>query len=351
MSSIKYKYAFDESRKIVSIDSVTDADRYNHTYYCISCGAELKPRLGSKNVHHFYHVNADASCSGETYLHTLAKYRLKDRFDSSEEFKISLYQYRRCVNSPTCIFSSDDCRLRKLEEFNLKEYYKSCSIEGLIEHEGHQYRADLLLCNGKESVNPLLIEIYVKHKSVEQKIKSGLRIIELRVKSEEDIDMYCSDGLVETLKDSSSCQNVKFYGFKKTSNKKLCANAKLLQRFVLHRSGCAYVDYLECKYLNRRSYENSLIEYNVYCNQFADVYIPCLLKARGSGIAIKNCLLCKFYKGAQLMESLCALSKKFGTPRHPKQNQAQSCNYYSEDHKYIEESCVNTLILIDEVES
>ena len=93
MSSIKYKYAFDESRKIVSIDSVTDADRYNHTYYCISCGAELKPRLGSKNVHHFYHVNADASCSGETYLHTLAKYRLKDRFDSSEEFKISLYQY------------------------------------------------------------------------------------------------------------------------------------------------------------------------------------------------------------------------------------------------------------------
>ena len=139
--------------------------------------------------------------------------------------------------------------------------------------------------------------------------------------------MYCSDGLVETLKDSSSCQNVKFYGFKKTSNKKLCANAKLLQRFVLHRSGCAYVDYLECKYLNRRSYENSLIEYNVYCNQFADVYIPCLLKARGSGIAIKNCLLCKFYKGAQLMESLCALSKKFGTPRHPKQNQAQSLQY------------------------
>lgn len=46
-------------------------------------GQELVARLGQHNTKHFSH-KSDTACDGESYLHKLAKRRIKEKFDSSE---------------------------------------------------------------------------------------------------------------------------------------------------------------------------------------------------------------------------------------------------------------------------
>lgn len=68
---------------------------------------------------------------------------------------------------------------------------------------------------------PVFLEIYVTHKSTEEKLKSGYRIIEIPITSEEDIS-----NIVETMslkgEDSSvkqdeynKTENIRFYNFNK----------------------------------------------------------------------------------------------------------------------------------------
>ena len=49
MAEIKYQYAYDESKNLVSIKDITKENRNQHQYICIGCGNPLLPRaIGSK---------------------------------------------------------------------------------------------------------------------------------------------------------------------------------------------------------------------------------------------------------------------------------------------------------------
>lgn len=100
-NTIKYKYAKDHNQKIVEISTINKHDRNNSQYYCISCGKELIARLGEKNQHHFAHKsNADnISCNNETYLHNLAKIKIKEKFDHSNTLIIKLNKNIICSSA------------------------------------------------------------------------------------------------------------------------------------------------------------------------------------------------------------------------------------------------------------
>ena len=100
MAEIKYQYAYDESKNLVSIKDITKENRNQHQYICIGCGNPLLPRaIGSKYRRpHFYHKEL-VDCSGETYLHKLAKKLIKEKFENSEKFEISYPVTRTCQNN------------------------------------------------------------------------------------------------------------------------------------------------------------------------------------------------------------------------------------------------------------
>ena len=185
MKEIKYKYALNEQGDIVSIYDVTSENKSTHQYNCISCGSILTPRIGTKNAPHFAHRNNTPNCSSETYLHKLAKQKIKEKFEQSKTFIITYYSNDKCINHNGCpIYVDNRCIARNKHEYNLKEYYNLCREE--VGHD--RYIADLLLTHTeKPDRDAIFIEIHVHHKSTELKKNSGHRIIELTIKSESDI--------------------------------------------------------------------------------------------------------------------------------------------------------------------
>ena len=62
--------AYDENDNIVHIK---DAEK-GKSYRCPDCGAEVRPRKGTKKTHHFFHMNAeDCGNSGESIVHKFYK--------------------------------------------------------------------------------------------------------------------------------------------------------------------------------------------------------------------------------------------------------------------------------------
>ena len=89
MPKIKYHYALNKNGDIVDIADVDKENRKAQRFFCINCGAEMIPKLGKFKVRHFAHKAETPDCNSETYLHKLAKLRLKEKFYSSAPFEIA----------------------------------------------------------------------------------------------------------------------------------------------------------------------------------------------------------------------------------------------------------------------
>lgn len=137
---------------------------------------------GQKKRWHFKHKSG-TFCNYETYLHKIAKIRIREDFLKSERFEISFNPIHECsVECP--IGKGIPCRRHKYVKFDIRKYYDKCEEE---EAPIEGFRADLLLTSSLFPKEPILIEIAVSHKSTAEKIKSGYRIIEIPIESEEDI--------------------------------------------------------------------------------------------------------------------------------------------------------------------
>lgn len=49
MDNVRCHYVYDEEEKIVHVDDVSRDTAKSHRYHCISCGAEMIPKLGNLN--------------------------------------------------------------------------------------------------------------------------------------------------------------------------------------------------------------------------------------------------------------------------------------------------------------
>ena len=355
MAGVKYHYALDEHNRLVSIKQAYLERNEAHTYHCVGCGAGMIARLGEVRNWHFAHRGEEAHCGTETYLHQLAKRRIREKFEKNSSFLVGYYQIVKCSDLGTCPFAKDEeCHITKLVKFDLKEFYDTCHEEQPV----GDYIADLLLTSSsKPDREPVLIEIQVSHKSTPQKRDSGLRIIEIRLRVEEDIDTLLSAPIVENpnarfgqIRDVGTIGFAKFHGFKKKSFLPEPLELRSIQRFYLFRSGKAFVtnmdEFRSCRRIKSKDNNKAIFEASIDSSYLGDPspYEFGYMAARQSGIEVKTCLFCKYHRsgyevGFGLNPIFCCLYKKYGTPENPEPQFAKDCGYYRENKALIERIC------------
>ena len=341
IKQIKYSYCLNENNKLIHISSVSKENRHDHTYQCIGCGHPLVPRIGKIKVPHFSH-KANTVCDGESYLHKLAKRRIRTKFMESETFPLTFVRNVPCQNAgkpPFCQHyncEEHDVPIPSdLKSWNGHTIYNSCQEEMRV----GEFQPDLLLtCTAKPDREPVFIEVYKSHQSEQPKLTSDYRIIETtKLQTEEDIDNIINNGFVE----GQNCHTFNF-------NPKLPSIRKSdvpITRMALFANGAVKIhraiDYdVYCDKIGQRIYPNSIVEINMtsgidiwgdlVANNQLDSYQRGLVYLVKKGMTIKNCILCRFYKFNDFYNRhICILYKSIGSPSpFPKQTVANTCPKY-----------------------
>ena len=341
MGHIKYSYCLNENDELIHISGVTVENRHCHTFRCLECGCELTAKIGKIKVPHFSH-QADTACDGESYLHKLAKRRIRDRFLSADSFPVTFIRDVPCQDSSQCpCCDKSYCFERNVSiQSDLKKWkdnivYDTCREEVRF----GEFQPDLLLtCSAKPNREPVFIEVYKTHLSEEPKLASSYRIIETtKIKSEADIDNIIERGFIE----GQNCHTFNF-------NPKLPLIRKKdipIDRFVLFKSGAATIyraveNIVMCDKLNQRAEPNSVRELNMRgsIDIWGDLterkqlnsYQAGLVYLVKKGLDIRNCILCKFNKFNDYYSNyICILYKSLGaeSPK-PRQSTANRCPRY-----------------------
>lgn len=201
-----YSYALDNENHLIN---AAEAEK-GPDYFCPSCGEKMILRKGKQRRPHFAHKVNTKHCSYESYLHIIAKKQICKYFNESPVFMIEFYGKVLC-SIPDCPLNlRRPCILKPNVQHvcNLKKYYDQCEEEIAI----GGFRADLLISSKNKSNPPILIEIWVTHKSSESKLNSKYRIIEIHIESEDDIKQIINNASIVETDDMT-----KFYNFKRDS--------------------------------------------------------------------------------------------------------------------------------------
>lgn len=323
-----YSYALDENDNLVHI---VTAER-GKIYRCPHCGELMTPHMGEIRKWHFTHKANLQNCSYETYLHKIAKARIREAFLSSPQFFISYDVPVYCNRKSDCkIYTESRCTDTEIREFDLKKYYDTCEEEVAYKN----FRADLMLSGPNREKDPILIEIEVSHKSSQKKREDGVSIIEVKIESEEDIDKICSQKLIEGKRPSDfyyskdEIPKNKFINFEDkkipTTPNKLIYKPDVYVLWVKEPGS-----FFGGKYLCSDNYENSIPRgaYYIISKESVNYSWAMLQIIRKRGINFKNCLICKYMKRNTDNKRLCALYKKFNLPKCPQTKYAIECPYF-----------------------
>lgn len=322
-SSQDYNYAIDSSNRIID---VRKADRQQE-YYCPCCRNLMVPHMGKIRKWHFAHKSGSL-CNYETYLHKVAKARIREAFLTAEKFHVIFDPHHVC--SIVCpLNKSSKCGAYLKRSFDIKKFYDVCQEE--TEYEG--FRPDLIL---KSSTNPerppIFIEINVTHKSTERKINSGHRIIEITIDGEGDIGNIVKNLSIigHSIKSNHydpKESKVVFFNFNKEFAKEpseLFFESKYV--FALKDNGDFSTSHYHCYESIEEEYPSS--EYSVIISSVSVNWLWAFAEFQRRGINVANCLRCKFYKHTAYGERICTLYKKYKTPKMPHIKQAKTCSYY-----------------------
>ena len=327
MADIKYKYAYTEEKVLICIDDILPEERKSHKYFCISCDQELLPRaLQRKKVTpHFYHKE-EVECSGETYLHMLAKKLIKAKFDSRQPFAIKYPVTIECEKD-SCNLVDEKCTRHEDYVLNLYDYYDTCTVEA--SHGG--FVADLLLTNSKNNdVPPLFVEICVTHQCEQSKIDSGIKIIEVYIRNEDSILKFIEKDIIdinEPQKDYRFPYDIKLYSFKQAIKRVLSKN---ISRFVFNPPYTidGYITQVDCRQASHRIRKNSIVELNILEDWDWNRYhcLKWLYKNKN----IRRCDICKCYYATQFeSKAICRLSNKNTDFKpNPRMDDAERCRAF-----------------------
>lgn len=325
MAEIKYQYAYDETGKLVSINDYTKEDSRLHSYKCIGCGCELLPRaIGSKSRKaHFYHKTL-IDCSGETYIHKLGKLLIKRKFDTSESFQVSYPVSKEC-NKMNCTLRNFRCKInREPEIIDLKKDYDTCLEEASV----GGFVADLLLINSqKPDKSPVLIEICVTHPCEEEKRNSGLSIIELTFKTEQDVvEIVDKNVIEEPLFSLDKKKTVEFISFNRhlILPMQVEVSRYIFRPFFMENGNLTKIS---CKNADYKLFKDSLVELNIVNtldNIDAKIRIPLLWMLKNKNL--HRCLICNYFyaTGYEIIPS-CRLGNKYGKNKYPAMVDAEQC--------------------------
>jgi len=318
------RYAVNNQNSIIDIKILTKEKKEAlRPFTCTGCGGELVARLGAINEHHFAHKANVSNCSKESYLHNTAKKALYQTYSKSLTDKLPyIFQYDRPYK---CNRYENQfgliCEYIKPFNYDLTKKFDLVRLETKIE----EYVADVLV-SSTELDRDILFEIVVTHACTEEKLNSGLPIIEIEIKSDLDIERLLSRELCE------SDQNVKLHNFQR----KVLSDCKggcqtSVSVFVIHKSQksklvhLAFADYksgkgirgkpVVCEYLGPTpSTKEDRIE--LFKERVVNAYF--------NGVSVKNCYLCRFHGGDGIRNAV--FCKKYKQPAES--NTAVNCQYF-----------------------
>lgn len=207
---LQYPYAIDESNNLIHIASVNEDSRKNTSYRCPNCGGIMQACLGSNNTHYFRHDDLDHACGTESYIHKVAKTIIINRFNAPHStFLVGFSLNRQCKAYGQCKHSNHNCRLTpKYREYDLKDQYDlPAKAEVNFVDENGTFRPDIILTSSNSIRKPIFIEVYHTHKSSESKVDSRNLIIEVKIKSFEDLKLLETGVLQES-------DSIRFLNFK-----------------------------------------------------------------------------------------------------------------------------------------
>lgn len=181
---IRYRYAINEHGNVLSIDNITEKNK-NKIFTCGGCGERLSPRAlkSNKVIPHFYHPYDESfsqrECSGETYLHWISKELLAESFQQSGPFVLEW------KSTSSCIHEDADWTMCYKEHEHFMNLTKEYPIVTVEKKDG-DFIPDILLSN--KNGGKIYVEICNSSTCSIEKRNSGNKIIEIKVKNEEDIE-------------------------------------------------------------------------------------------------------------------------------------------------------------------
>lgn len=318
--------AIDEQNTIVNLYNPDEIDANKHTYYCIACGKEVVVDVDDWGNYSFVHLEKDAVCENDFYLHEAAKKVLCRRFNTQQKFEVYIPQPHLCEKGCQCsLFNKYCCSVDIPILYDLKAHgYDSCEIEYKFPDE--QFSYDAVIKRGNDLKTAIVIVIDADTCHIEPK---GLRnrIIEVTVRCEGDIfELYkkplCGSGI--------RLLNFEPKELKTTSWEKV--NRQLL-KFTLFSSGKYYLGSENCMSAKKRSAVYEMIISNDNGNHKAMrqyAILHCYKKQK----TLCLCEICYFLKNIDSFyshDSICIRYKTKGTPRNPLGIMPIKCPHFSLD--------------------
>ena len=351
VNMITYPNAVDEEGNVHNINSITSDNRAAHKYFCLGCDKEMVPVLCKDKTSHFRHKVNDL-CNPETYLHNLAKKYLAKKFETQERFEVSYYVTNECPHRISCQlfkrFHWEECFGTTLRTFDLKEKYDTCQIEGVF----NGYRADVLLTSSKDpDLPPIFLEVSVSHDCTPEKLQSGNRIIEMKIRSEADFKRPIVENLgpmvpiKEESKPHSPYQRYSYHSKPESSFimfhhfNRLFHNddLKKLDFFAIFEDGTwdSVEQFLPCKNVGAKYLEPSVFELGLLRGGFRgrksknkDLFELGYTQALLHGQAKRHCIYCERYPRCTIPMEVERINRRTGQKEIVEQ---QVYNRYTSD--------------------
>lgn len=331
--NVKYSYAKDSAGEIIHI-SVAEKSK---DYFCLVCQEKMLFKAGNVKTKHFAH-SPNSECSGESYLHYLAKHRFCERFNdvNTQEVPLLLPIEAVCQEYNVCKFYTQALCSTEIEgsPINLKRYYSEAILEKSYTKNGKNYIADILLKRPEGVSNtdkPFFIEIYKTHACDEHKRNSGIPIVEFIIEDEQDIDNMIKHPIAASKK-------VLFWNLKRKERQLYSPNnfgVKLHTAGLNNQGEFRYTEYHSCsrlRYFTGRL--NITLKDKGIVSKIGE-YIPLL--CIGATLCIKqnssfkNCCLCKHQVKNDYYGYICRCYKRAGLQRLCKDNNPYNCGYFTPD--------------------
>ena len=331
MNEATYRYAYNQNKERIDIQTLTKDVARNNEYLCYSCDEKLIPKLGKIRIHHFSHEKgAGANCSKETYLHKVSKEIFYEVYNkciaNQKEFHIEYEIMNECnyylkKYKKTCLYCEDRTE-------NLIKYFSNIELQKKDEN----FIPDLLLYNDNKK-EKIYIEIFVTHRVSDDKIESGNRIIEIRIKEESDIELIKQNFL--TYKDN----RIRFYNIPKKSKMKSDCKGHCKASFeVIYFNEDNEIDF-NFFHLNEIGKNNIFNFYILNENDKRDDDLIKMFAAKCAKkkLPVRNCYLCRYHR---IIPWRLGISKPYHIPIQCKikkyrveSMEAENCDKYVLDYR------------------
>lgn len=197
------RFAKDCFGHIVDIYNVSDAyiaEHGNESFTCLECGQAMLSKRGNIRDHHFAHVaGKKVKCSYESYLHKLGILKFIESYEN--QIKKNGRYFLEIATGITCHYGK--CPYGKKEPCHNITGYKTLPLQPSFNKVEREVRdgdfiPDILLTSADG--RKIYVEIAVTHFSEPSKINSGIPIVEIQLKSEEDLAIFEDNFLSQRVK-------------------------------------------------------------------------------------------------------------------------------------------------------